>query len=90
MYGLERAARAALCVLLFAAAPLEAQYRGLSLGLGGEMNLISLWENRGYGASFTAEGRLNRWFALAFTGGASLRNNSSLADISGGRAFIAA
>jgi hypothetical protein len=94
--GLEKAAvegRIALCVFLltvFAAAPLAAQYRGISLGLGGEVNAVSLREDRVYGASFAAESRLNRWFALAFLGNASLRNNSTLADLSGGTAFIAA
>jgi hypothetical protein len=83
--------KTALYLFLFtlcAAAPLAAQYRGFSLGLGGEVNAVSLREDRGYGASFAAESRLNRWFSIAFLGNASLKNHSTLSDISGGTAFI--
>jgi outer membrane protein OmpA-like peptidoglycan-associated protein len=80
---------AALSVLLFAGwVPLAAQYQGISFGLGGEVNAVSLREDRGYGAAVTVESRLNRYFALAFLGNASLQNNSTLNDISAGTAFI--
>jgi flagellar motor protein MotB len=72
----------------FAGVPLAAQYRGMSFGLGGEVNAVSLQDDRGYGAALAAENRLNRYFALAFLGNASLQNNSTLNDISEGTAFI--
>jgi outer membrane protein OmpA-like peptidoglycan-associated protein len=83
------ALRAALSALLCAGwVPLAAQYQGVSFGLGGEVNAVSLREDRGYGAAVTVESRLNRYFALAFLGNASLQNNSTLNDISAGTAFI--
>jgi outer membrane protein OmpA-like peptidoglycan-associated protein len=54
------------------AAPLAAQYRGLSAGLGGEANGVTIFDDLGVGAVFTLENRLNRYFALDFHGGASL------------------
>jgi outer membrane protein OmpA-like peptidoglycan-associated protein len=54
------------------AAPLAAQYRGLSAGLGGEANGVTIFDDLGVGALFALENRLNRYFALDFHGGASL------------------
>jgi outer membrane protein OmpA-like peptidoglycan-associated protein len=54
------------------AAPLPAQYRGLSAGLGGEANGVTVFDDLGAGALFALESRLNRYFALDFCGGASL------------------
>jgi hypothetical protein len=81
--------RMALCALLCAVGvPLAAQYRGTSFGLGGEVNAVSLQEDRGYGASVAAEYRLNRYFALAFMGNASLQNHSTWDDLLEGTAFL--
>ncbi|MDR1148410.1 MAG: hypothetical protein LBK66_07245 [Spirochaetaceae bacterium] len=71
----------------FAGAPLAAQYRGISLGLGGEVNAVSLVEGGGYGAAFAVESRLNRLFALSFQGYWSLQNGSTLTDLFNKTAF---
>lgn len=55
-----------------AAAPPAAPYQGISLGLGGEANTITLSDgDYGLGALFTVEGRLGRFFALDFHGTAT-------------------
>jgi hypothetical protein len=82
--------KTAVLILLYAAfsgAPLAAQYRGISLGLGGEVNAVSMLEDGGLGAAFAVESRLNRLFALSFQGYWSLQNGSTLADLFGGTAF---
>jgi outer membrane protein OmpA-like peptidoglycan-associated protein len=68
--------------------PLAAQYRGLSLGLGGEANAVLLDEGLGYGVLFAVENRFNRYLGLSFQGNATLQNKSTLDDIREGTAFI--
>jgi hypothetical protein len=58
------------------AAPLAAQYRGLSLGLGVEANTVSL-QSLSYGGLFMVENRLNRSFALTFQGNVSVQNGET-------------
>jgi hypothetical protein len=84
--------KAAAFLLLFAAAamPLAAQYRGLSLGLGGEVNAVVLDEDRGYGAALAIESRLNRYFGLSFQGNATVQDKSTWDGIQSGSAFMGA
>jgi outer membrane protein OmpA-like peptidoglycan-associated protein len=79
-----------LLYAVFAAMPLAAQYRGLSLGLGGEVNAVDLEEDRGYGAVLAIESRLNRYFGLSFLGNATLQNKSTWDDVRNGTAFMGA
>jgi outer membrane protein OmpA-like peptidoglycan-associated protein len=69
------------------AAPLAAQYRGLSAGLGWEANGVTIFDDLGMGPVFALENRLNRRFALDFRGGASLPV-SRMADLGTPNAFL--
>jgi outer membrane protein OmpA-like peptidoglycan-associated protein len=77
-----------LLYAVFAAMPLAAQYRGVSLGLGGEVNAVNLDEYRGYGAVLAIESRLNRYFGLSFQGNATVQDKSTWDDIQNGTAFM--
>jgi outer membrane protein OmpA-like peptidoglycan-associated protein len=88
---------------VLAAAPLAAQYQGVSLGLGVEENTVTLWQggekpdalirwsdgDLGLGALFTVEGRLSRFFALDFHATVSTFQ-SRLSDIGSDATFISA
>jgi outer membrane protein OmpA-like peptidoglycan-associated protein len=50
--------------------------------------MVSVDEDKGYGALFAIESRLNRFFALAFQGNATLQDKSTLDDLRTGTALI--
>jgi hypothetical protein len=59
-----------LSLSAFSTAPLAAQYRGLSLGLGGELNGVTIYDDISPGMALAVESRLNRYFALDLHGAA--------------------
>jgi outer membrane protein OmpA-like peptidoglycan-associated protein len=77
---------AVLLAAVFAAAPLYPQYRGFSLGLGGEANTVTVYDDFAIGIPFSLEGRLNRYFALCFSGSVS-SPFSKLPDLGTDRTF---
>jgi hypothetical protein len=76
-----------LLAFFFSAAPLAAQYRGLALGIGGELNGVTIFDDIAIGATFSIEYRLNRYFSLDFHAAAAAPV-SRLRDIGTYNAFL--
>jgi hypothetical protein len=76
-----------LLAFLFSATPLAAQYRGLALGIGSEINGVTIFDDLALGATFSIEYRLNRYFSLDFHAAAAAPV-SRLPDIGTANAFL--